>query len=268
MNSLISGEINMKKLLTFIFSAVLAISAAAFAACEDIENRAMQSRIINAWLDENPNTDVAAYELSVDVRGVYGDTYVFYLNGPFGYAQALTYTFIDNVYFAYPDFQQLEVYNDGEIYSLEEAFAAGLLTHENLLDIQKKYHRTSSWSTTGNIIYDYICEHESLTADDLSLRVHWYGGASAGDMLHISQGFALFIDGGKDYDTAITTIVVDGVEFVYPTSQQLLLYGAYDEENDTRFITLSRAFELELLDHTQLLEIKYNYENDIKISLD
>lgn len=258
----------MKKLLTFIFSAVLAISTAAFAACEDIEDRAMQSRIINAWLDNNPETDAAAYELSVDVRGVYGDTYVFYLNGPFGYAQALTYTFIDNVYFAYPDFQQLDVYNGGEIYSLEEAFAAGLLTHENLLDIQKKYHRTSSWSTTGNIIYDYICEHESLTADDLSLRVYWYNGASEGDILYIQQCFVLFVDGGKDYDTAITTIVVDGVEFVYPTSQQLLLYGAYDEENDTRFITLSRAFELELLDHTQLLEIKYNYENDIKISLD
>ena len=152
----------MKKLLTFIFSAVLAISAAAFAACEDIEDRAMQSRIINAWLDDNPDTDAAAYELSVDVRGVYGDTYVFYLNGPFGYAQALTYTFIDNVYFAYPDFQQLEVYNDGEIYTLEEAFDAGFLTHENLLDIQKKYAPgVSLWKCLFQI-------NDLLLTDDLT----------------------------------------------------------------------------------------------------
>lgn len=267
----------MKKLLIFIFSAMLALSAAAFAACEnreddtteDIIDSNIQSQIIDAWLEKNTINNVNTSELSVDVRGVYGDSYVFYLNGPFNYGSTLTHSFIDNVYFAYPDSHQLEVYNSGIIYTLEEAFDAQLLTRENLLDIQKNYNKGDwNWSTTGIIIQDYISEKEYLSADDITLRVHWYSNSNSSQTIYTGiEYFAMFVD-GEGHDWEITEEVIDGITFTYPSSQQLLLYGAYDSENATNFITLSRAFDLGLLDREQLLEIKHNYENGILIYLD
>lgn len=63
----------------------------------------------------------------------------------------------------------------------------------------------------------------SLTVDDIIIEVYWAG----------YEQFVLFICAeGDDFDTEVVTETVDGVEFTYPTSQTLLFYGLYNEEED------------------------------------
>lgn len=245
----------MKKFWLILAAALCTLTAAAFAGCtqEDI--------ILREWKRENNYySEPGGCPLSLDVRGVYGETYVFYVNG-LAAGDAITVDIVDGVYFAYPSLQQLEVYNGGKFYTLSSAFEAGLLSHDNLLDIQKNYGGGWNWSAGGIIKQEYLQERgdSSLTVDDIVIEVYWAG----------YEQFVLFICAeGDDFDAEVVTETVDGVEFTYPTSQTLLFYGLYNEEGDTWFNSLSRAFEKGWLTHDDLLALKYNYENDITISVD
>lgn len=243
----------MKKFVLILAAALCALTAAAFGGCTE------EDRILYDWKREN-NYHSGDYPLSLDVRGVYGDTYVFYIDGMAAGA-AITTDLVDNVYFAYPSTRQLEVYNDGEFYTLSSAFEAGLLSHEDLLDIQKNYNDGWNWSTGGIIRQEYLQERgdSSLTIDDIVFEVYWAG----------YEQFVLFISAeSDDFDTELVTEIVDGVEFTYPTSQTLLFYGAYNAEAGTHFNTLSWAFESGYLSRADLLTVKQNYESETIISID
>ena len=241
----------MKKFWLILAAMLVALSAAAFGGCTE------EDRILRDWKWENKYY-FSGSPISIDVRGVYGDTYVFYVYGPVA-GDAITTDLVDNVYFAYPTTRQLEVYNDGEFYTLSSAFEAGLLTHEDLLDIQKNYG--GSLSTADIIKHDYLQERgdSSLTADDIITEVYLAG----------YEEFVLFINAEDDnFNTEVVTEIVGGVEFTYPTSQTLLYYGRYNREKDTEFNTLTWAFEEGHLSRDDLLALKNNYKNGITISID
>ena len=216
-------------------------------------------KIERAWLDENDYSELGTDDISLDVRARYGDTVVFYVNGPFGYASAITYDYVDGVLFTYPDSQQLCVYRNGDIYDLEHAYEAGALTRNQLIWLLSNYNNGWNWSTTQTIIDDYVAEHEGTDANTLSLRVYYMCNGGM---------FALFVDGDGDYTTALSTEVIDGVTFNYPTGQRLLFYGLYDGELKSSFTSLERAFERELLTHTDLENIAKNLESNYIIYID
>ena len=60
---------------------------------------------------------------------------------------------------------------------------------------------------------------------------------------------------------------IGGVEFVYPTTQTLLFYGVYNEENCSLFNTLGWAFERGCLTHDDLLGISGNYVSGTTVSV-
>ncbi len=248
------GE-NMKRVLLAITAALCMFAAAAFGGCSP------EDEILRAWKREhNYYAEPGGYPLSIDIRGVYGDTYVFYIGGMEAGA-AITTDFVDNVYFAYPSTRQLEVYNGGEFYTLSSAFEAGLLSHDDLLDIQKNYNDGWNWTTSGFIKQDYIEERGdgALTLDDVIFEVYWCG----------YEQFVLFINAeGDNYDTVVTEETVGNVTFTYPTSQRLVFYGAYNRDIGSRFNSLQWAFENGLLKYDDLITVKENLESGTKISID
>lgn len=216
-----------------------------------------EREIVQAWLAAYPHSDLDADDLSLDVRGVFGDTYVFYLCGPFGVSTVITDILVGNILFEYPSSYTLDVYHGGTFYTLEMAFENGLLTRSDLLALQKNYNNGWNWSTSQIIKEDYVREHGGVDTEDLSLRVfYWWS----------MERSVLFVDGNWDYATELTQQEVDGVRFEYLTAQQLLFYGDYDE-TDSMFCDLETAFENGALDHDDLLAALANYAGGIQISV-
>ena len=245
----------MKRVLLVIIAALCALAAASFGGCSP------EDEILRAWKREhNYYAELGGYPLSIDMRGEYGGTYVFYVDG-LAAGAAITVDVVDNVYFAYPSTRQLEVYNGGKFYTLSAAFEAGLLSHADLLDIQKNYNGNWNWSSGGIIKQTYLNERREspLTPDDIVIEVYWAG----------YEQFVLFINAvGDSFDTAVTSESAGGVEFTYPTTQTLLFYGVYNAEESTEFNTLTWAYENGWLTVDDLLTLKHNYENGITISID
>ena len=71
-------------------------------------------------------------ELSLDVYGEYNGTYVFIIDGPWGYPGVEVGTV--EISPRIP-----ETYNNGSFYSLQEAYDEQLLTHNDLVDVNEKF---------------------------------------------------------------------------------------------------------------------------------
>ena len=69
-------------------------------------------------------------ELSLDVYGEYNGTYVFIIDGPWGYPGVEVGTVSPRI---------PETYNNGSFYSLQEAYDEQLLTHNDLVDVNEKF---------------------------------------------------------------------------------------------------------------------------------
>lgn len=290
------GEIAMmKRLLSGMLAALFAFPSAALAACSPDDTSALpespglsgsletpetpetpqppetgvivgspieisaetEREIVQAWLAAYPSDGVTADELSPDVRGVFGDVYVLYMHGPFGASDVITKNLVGNVLFEYPSSLTLTVYREGAFSSLPEAYRDGLLGRDDLLTLQKNYNNGWYWSTSQTIKEDYVREHDGVTTEELSLRVHYLCGMN---------NAVLFVDGGGDYPAVETQQEVDGVVFEYLTAQQLLFYGDYDE-TDSMFCDLETAFACGALDHDDLLAALANYAGGIQISV-
>ncbi|HIZ00365.1 MAG TPA: hypothetical protein H9676_06645 [Firmicutes bacterium] len=279
----------MRKMLSGMLAAVFALSAISLAACSaenddlsknpdptipgnpDPQESGKESdvtigtsieiptekerEIVQAWLDKYSRGDQNASEFSLDVRGVFGDTYAFYLCGPFAASDVITDILVDNILFEFPSSYTLDVYHGGTFYTLGTAFENGLLTRSDLLALQKNYNNGWNWSTSQIIKEDYVREYGGVNTEDLSLRVFYRWSM---------ERSVLFVDGGADYPAVMTEQEVDGVTFCYGSTQQLLYYG-YHGESDSMFCDLETAFASGCLDHEDLLAIQYNYENGIQI---
>ena len=120
--------------------------------------------------------------------------------------------------------------------------------------------RISSISKRTIMLRDYLSERGdvSLTEADILTEIYWAG----------YEQFVLFINAeGDSFDCKVVTETVGGVEFVYPTTQTLLFYGVYNEENGSLFNTLGWAFEKGYLTHDDLLGISGNYVSGTTVSV-
>ena len=104
--------------------------------------QAIEIEIVSSYYDtlsDSAKKECTVHDLSVRYRGIFGDTYVVFVDGPFQYLQAITEEYVASFRFVYPDSQTMLAYHQGSFYSLEEAFALGLLTQENVRKLRSDY---------------------------------------------------------------------------------------------------------------------------------
>jgi len=85
--------------------------------------------IVWAYLkDSEPNFE---YTYSISCYGTYNNAYLFFIDcSGWGVYNVVTKEVINGLTFVYPTSRVLEVYFDGEIYSMSEAFEAGIINEE------------------------------------------------------------------------------------------------------------------------------------------
>ena len=123
----------MKRLLKII-SLILVIFCVVsiFVACAEKEHTKITTNYAQLRNIEESNVDFICY-------GEFHGTHVVMFNEIA--LQVLTSETVDGVTFNYPTSTHLTAYNNGNFYSLQEAFDNGLLTHSNLLTLRNNYNR-------------------------------------------------------------------------------------------------------------------------------
>ena len=82
-----------------------------------------------------PDGEYSVKDLTVTYYGAYSGAHVGFVDGIFMYPQAVTTENIDGVIFRYRSGQKLEVYFEGELMGVPEAYERGILTRDDLVAI-------------------------------------------------------------------------------------------------------------------------------------
>ena len=122
----------MKKLLIIIpLVLVVCCIAALFVSCSEYEHKIIAEDYAKLHNLEASRVGFVCY-------GEFGRTHVLIMQGV--YAQVLTTEAVDDVVFHHPAAVTFTVYNNGSFYGLQEAFANGLLTHDDLIRLSDIYN--------------------------------------------------------------------------------------------------------------------------------
>lgn len=112
------------------------------------------------------------------------------------------------------------------LYSLQEAFNSGWLTHNDLEEIayyknrEGKYPSTLDDEIADQIIKDF-CKEFNPDENDNQGSVRYFG--------KYNGCYVVMVDGcGLDYMTVLTSEIVDGVTFHYSSSQHMLVWRSND----------------------------------------
>lgn len=98
--------------------------------------------ILDYYYDETSKDfwmQYASDVLSLRFRGVFSDTYVVFVDGPFLYPSAETSEFVNGFLFQYPNGQTMLAYHQGIFYSLQEAYDLGFLTLADVMQLKANY---------------------------------------------------------------------------------------------------------------------------------
>ena len=122
----------MKKLLKII-SLILAVCCIAtlFVACSEYEHKKIAE-------DYAKLHNLEASRVGFECYGEFGRTHVMIMQG--AYPQVLTTQVVDDVVFHHPAAVTFTVYNNGSFCGLNEAYANGLLTHDDLIKLRDVYN--------------------------------------------------------------------------------------------------------------------------------
>ena len=122
----------MKRLLKIIsLILVLFCVVSIFVACSEKEHAKITTDYAKLHNVEEKYVDFICY-------GEFHGTHVVMFNEIA--LQVLTSETVDGVTFNYPTSLHLTAYNNGNFYSLQEAFDNGLLTHGNLVTLRNKFN--------------------------------------------------------------------------------------------------------------------------------
>lgn len=98
-----------------------------------------QQEISDAWIDKYGKWYILNWDVYTRYYGTYGDSVVFFNNGDIA-ASVLSEIRVAESVFKHGSGFSLNVYRDGEIYNLEDAYENGILTKEQIAEIAE-YHR-------------------------------------------------------------------------------------------------------------------------------
>ena len=121
----------LSKLLTLFF--VVCSVAVIFSACNSDNHDKITSDYAKL-----KNVDKA--EIDFTCYAEFGGMHVLMLK--WIYPDALSEETVDGVVFHHNQIKTFDVYNNGQFYSLQEAFDSGLLNHDNLVTLRDRYNPT------------------------------------------------------------------------------------------------------------------------------
>ena len=260
--------------------AAVIITGCAFAGYGDAPEQSIEEEIIEAYYntveDDAFREHYTTADLSLRFRGAFSDTYVVFVDGPYGYGQIETGETVGGIKFRYCDSHHPYAYHQGKFYSLSEAYALGYLTLDDLMQLKEDYpdsygeNSISSITNKGEVpttrqpcthttppnaeitideeirqAYANLDTSEDYTAEDLSVR---YRGA-------FNDLYVVFVDGPFEHGDLDWTETVAGVSFEYHSTQTMYAY------HQGRFHTLQEAYDLGLMTKDELLALKEAYDN-------
>lgn len=237
----------MKKINLFTLLLVFCCIVMVFAACD---NSAEHKKIAEAYAELY---DSCNSEVELKCYGEFGGTHVVLFNGI--YAQENSSETVDDVTFYYSCITGLHAYNKGSFYTLQEAFDNGLLTHADLVTVRDNHKSEFEWLyTSPNHAHAAIAfEYGRVNADVCSVDKQNISFSCYGE--YAGTHIVLF-DGM--FDSALTSETVDGVTFNHTCIRHFYAY------NKGKLCTLQEAFDNGLITHKDLLDLKSNFERDIK----
>ncbi len=182
---------------------------------------------------EQSEKDIQPWEVQVDFYGSYGDNHVgFFFGSGNGLQVIRTYDFM-GLEFIFSSSQMLFVYNNGQLLPLDQAVEKGWFQQEEIAALHTYY------KTMKGYLYPPMTQEEAEQAmkeayvrlhpqvDIHQLSVRYYG--------QYDSCYVGFIDGGEEFRAGIHRETVDGLEFVYESSQTLVVY------RDGRLMPLNEA---------------------------
>ncbi len=130
----------MKRIISLLIATVLLLGV--FSGCQPSEALSPAEKkdleIRQAYADRRGSWYNAS-ELTLRIVWQRDDIYALYVDGPFGFMEALEIITIEGLTFVFPDSQPLYIYVDGQFYTLQESYENSVLTKEDLESLQKDY---------------------------------------------------------------------------------------------------------------------------------
>lgn len=191
-------------------------------------------------------------DIGLSYYGAFNDTYVLMIyGGVYIVGTMMTTVHVGGVIFEFADTQVFDVYHDGEFYTLQEAYDAGLLGSIELLQVQEK-HKTEHPSLyarldriTSEIVSAYAAMRE--IPESKVMQPEFYGIFQDTYVIMISAR-------GDMFAAAEFTMTVDGVTFMFGDSLKFSVY------HDGEFYSLQDAFYNGYLTHDDLLSVQRNHK--------
>lgn len=251
----------LKALICSILFVVMIMSSAACAGSEEYEIKKAYAKLHN----------VKASEVVYKSYGEFDGTYVLIIScKESNVSDANRTETVDGVDFHFNVYITFDVYREKAFYTLQQAFARGWLTHDNLLTVRDNHRADYEWVYQ---IYEENEEDESANRLDEAIEkeiIAAFVAAHADDKYPVTEDeislrccavfddvYVLFVDvAGWDYDCAIWHIFVADVEFVYGSGQRMTVYS------NGAFYSLSNAYENEILSYDDLITLQKKYQSD------
>ena len=181
--------------------------------------------------------------------GEYSGAYAVFLSGaPVGYPQAEFTLQVNGLPFIFASYHTMDIYCDGELYGLSEAFDGGILSEADLQALYEAYKaRHADAYIEQDVRAAYYNEFVRGTDREAevspeALRVWIYGKYPC--------GIAAFVTGDEAYSPQKTKETVGCASFRYDTDQRILFF------TEEGILTLPQAYEKWLVNDGDLLQIE------------
>lgn len=129
----------------------------------------------------------------------------------------------------------LLAYKDGELLDLEDAYAEGWMTKEDIGEIYQRHLKRNEQDAREilqNAMRKAYAKQFDVNEESITIRL----------VKNLSEGCGVFVDvAGVDYGKTVTEETVYGLTFQYPNSQRMLFY------HGTRYYSLTNAAKRGLL---------------------
>lgn len=211
-------------------------------------DRQIRKDYTEQYWEGKDNQDFSPEDLSLRLIVQIDDIYVLFIDGPFEYATGIGSETVNGLTFRYNDSQRMQVYRNGEFYSLPEAFENGVLSDEQLLWLYEKYAYKRAEHFIKSEFYNRYVIGAGITDVDYS----HLGVRIIGQFGSLYDVYAAYVN-GLVYQETPSYKTVAGIEFYFPTTKQLFIC----KETDVGVLMydIGTAYEKELITKEDLHEL-------------
>ena len=210
--------------------------------------------ILRAFAEKNPSLmeETTMERLSVVRIGVYDGCHAVWVMGPFLELNMIYTDTVDGLDFVYGSTATIDLYRDGVLYKLPEAWEAGLLSRPALKELHEALTENGDLIVTP--LVDRIPTDEEILSAFMDKNYLLMGNLTMEDLSVVRIGefggcYAVWVNGPFAYNTAITTQIVDGLKFVYSSSHTMDIY------RDGVLYKLPEAWEAGVISREALKEL-------------